>query len=106
MAAMVQLLRKAEAGTPEHMQSADYLAESGNPQRFPLLREVDQKNVEVSSYLADAAELDSDKMLPTLVALLSSPDKEFTWLNAVMALGSTRSRAAVPILLDLLRCNS
>jgi hypothetical protein len=103
LAAMAQLLRKTEAGAPEHMQSADYLAESDDLQWFPLLREVGQKNARISSYLADAAELGGDKMLPTLVALLGSPDTKFTRLNAVMAMGWTGSRAAVPILLELLR---
>jgi hypothetical protein len=34
---------------------------------------------------------------------MGSPDKEFTRINAVTAMGSTGSRAAVPILLDLLK---
>lgn len=103
MAAMADLLRKAEPGTFEHIKSADYLAESGDQQWFPLLREVAQKNANISSYVDDAAELGGDKMLPTLISLMNSPDKEFTRINAVTAVGSTGSRAAVPILLDLLR---
>ena len=56
MAAMADLLRKAEPGTFEHIKSADYLAESGDQQWFPLLREVAQKNANISSYVDDAAE--------------------------------------------------
>ena len=38
MAAMADLLRKAEPGTFEHIKSADYLAESGDQRWFPLLK--------------------------------------------------------------------
>jgi len=103
MGAMAELLRKAEPGTYEHMKSADYLAESGDRQWYPLLLEVAQKNARIASYVDDAAELGGDRMLPSLVALANSPDKEFTSINAVTAMGSTGSRTAVPILLDLLR---
>jgi HEAT repeat protein len=70
---------------------------------FALLLEIAQKNAGILNYLEDAAELGGDRMLPPLIALMSSPDKEFTVVNAVTAMGSTGSRAAVPILLDALR---
>ena len=54
MAAMPQLLRKTEAGTSEHMQSAEYLAQSGDLQWFALLREVAENNANNLSYLDDA----------------------------------------------------
>ena len=38
MAAMAELLTKTQPGTYEHMTSADYLAQSGDIQWFPLLR--------------------------------------------------------------------
>jgi HEAT repeats len=101
--ALADLLEKSEAGSYEHMKSAGYLAESGDPQWFPLLRDVAQKHAQIGNYVYDAAELGGDKMLPTLVSLLGSPDKEFTRINAVTAMGYTGSRTAVPILLDLLR---
>jgi hypothetical protein len=103
MATMAQLLKTSEPGTFEHMKSADYLAESDDQQWFPLLFEVARKNARISNYIDDAVKLGGDKMLPTLVSLMNSPDKEFTRINAVTAMGSTGSRAAVPILLDLLR---
>jgi len=103
MAAMAELLRKTEPGTYEHMKSADYLAQSDDPQWFPLLLEIAQKNARISNYVDDAAELGGDRMLPTLVSLARSRDEEFARINAVTAMGSTGSRAAVPILLDLLR---
>ena len=103
MKALANLLNKAEVGSYEHIKSADYLAESNDPQWFPLLQDVAQKHAQISNYVDDAAELGGDRMLPTLMALVGSPDKEFTRINAVTAMGSTGSRVAVPILLDLLR---
>jgi len=103
MTAMADMLKKTQSGTYEHMKSADYLAESGDPQWFPLLLEVAQKNSRISNYVDDAAELGGDKMLPTLIALAHSPDNEFTRVNAISAMGHTGSRAAVPVLVDLLK---
>jgi hypothetical protein len=103
MAAMAELLMKTEPGTFEHMKSADYLAESGDLQWFPLLRDVAQKHANISNYVDDAAELGGDRMLPILLSLMNSSDKEFTRINAVTAMGATGSRSAVPILLDFLK---
>jgi hypothetical protein len=103
MSAMAELLVNSKPGTYEHMESARYLAESGDPQWFPLLLEVARKNARISNYVADAAQSGGEQALPFLVELTRSPDKEFSVLNAVMALGYTGSRAAVPILLELLR---
>ncbi len=103
IAALAELLTKAKPGTFEHMKSADYLARIGDQQWFPLLRDVAQQNPGISSYVDDAAELGGDKMLPTLISLMNSPDKEFTRINAVTAMGSTGSRTAVPVLLEYLR---
>lgn len=100
---MAELLNMTEAGTFEHMKSADYLAESGDPKWFPLLLEVAKKNARIANYLNDAAELGGDEMLPVLSALARDPDKEFTAVNAVTAMGYTGSRTAVPILLDFLQ---
>ena len=103
MAAMAELIKKTHAGTAEDMESADYLAESNDLQWFPLLREVAEKNAGIAAYVDDAAKLGGEQMLPTLIALANSPDRQFTAINAVTAMGSTASRAAVPVLLDFLR---
>jgi hypothetical protein len=103
MAAMAELLTKTQSGTYEHMKSADYLAESGDEQWFPLLREIAIEKPQISNYVDDAAELGGGEMIPTLVYLMQGPDKEFTSVNAVGGLGYTGSREAVPLLLDLLR---
>jgi HEAT repeat protein len=62
-----------------------------------------EKNVRISSYPADAAELGGDKALPLLITLAMSPDREFTGGNAIMAMGSTGSRDAIPLLLEYLK---
>ena len=103
MIALVNLVQKTDVGSYEHIKSADYLAESNDPQWFPLLQDIAQKHAQISNYVDDAAELGGDRMLPTLISLVGSPDKQFKSINAVAAMGSTGSRAAVPILLDLLK---
>jgi len=100
---LADLLRKTEVGSYEHIKSADYLAESKDPQWFPLLQDLAQKHAQISNYVDDAAELGGDKMIPTLIVLVGSADKEFTRINAITAMASTGSRGAVPILLDLLK---
>jgi hypothetical protein len=103
MAALADLLGKTERGTYENMQSADYLAGSGDPQWFPLLMDNARRNASISNYVSDAAESGGDRAIPALLELARSPDVEFTRINAVSALGDTGSRIAVPILLDFLR---
>jgi hypothetical protein len=103
MSAMSDLLRKSEPGSYEYMESAKYLAESRDPQWFPLLLEVAEKNPKMVNYVDDAAESGGAKMLPYLFDWMQSPDKEFTRLNAISALGYTGSREAVPTLIDLLK---
>ena len=103
MAALAGLVKKAQPGTNEHMESARYLADSGDQQWFPLLQKVAIENAQNSIYPEYAATLGGEKMLPTLVSLTNSPDRQFAASNAVMAMGSTGSRAAVPILIELLK---
>ncbi len=88
--------------TNEQIEAAHYLAETNDQRWFPLLRDAAEKNARNVSYAVDAAELGGEKMLPVLVALEKSPDR-FTRMNAVAAMGATRSRAAIPILLDLVK---
>ena len=88
--------------TSEQVEAARYLAETNDQRWYSLLREAAEKNARIISYPTYAAELGGDKMLPLLVALEKNPDTA-THLNAVMAMGSTRSRAAIPILLDQLK---
>ena len=102
MAALAELLVKSKAGSYEHLESAKYLGESGDPRWFPLLAEVARHNARVSNYVAAAAQSGGSQAIPLLTELLRSPDKEFTVLNAASGLGYTGAREAIPILLGLL----
>jgi HEAT repeat protein len=44
-------------------------------------------------------------MLPPLLDLLKSPDKEYSRLNAISGFGFTGAREAIPILIALLRAS-
>ena len=89
--------------TSEQMEATRYLAESGDQRWYPLLRDAAMKNARISAYPAYAAELGGEKMLPVLSTLEKSPDKEFTRLNAIMAMDSTGFRKAIPLLFDQLK---
>jgi HEAT repeat protein len=97
--AMADLSKTAGPGTWEQMEAARYLAETGDQKWFPLLLDA-VKNWKISGYPAYAAELGGARMLPVLVDLTRNPD---TGLQAIMALGSTDTREAVPILLEFLK---
>jgi hypothetical protein len=103
MAALADLFGKTDRGTYENMQSADYLAESGDPQWFPLLLDYARRNAAILNYVSDAAESGGDQAIPALLELARSQDVEFTRVNAVTAMGDTGSRSAVPILLEFLK---
>jgi hypothetical protein len=98
--ALADMVKATGPGTWEQMEAARYLAMTGDQQWYPLLLDAAVKNGKISNYPAYAAELGGDKMLPVLVDLAKNPD---TRLQAVMAMGSTASRTALPILLQFLR---
>jgi len=102
-AALANIVKKAQPGTNEHMESARYLADSGDQQWFPLLQKVAIENAQDSIYPDYAATLGGEKMLPTLIVLLNSSNRQFAAVSAVGAMGFTGSRAAVPILIELLK---
>jgi len=103
MAKMAEMLSKTHPGTYEHMKAAKYLAESGDRQWFPLLLEIARNNAKIGTYVMYAAELGGAAMLPSLMDLLRSPDKEFTRLSAISGFGFTGTREAIPILIELLK---
>jgi HEAT repeat protein len=94
---------KGAPGSSEHLQSTQYLAQTGDDKWFPLLADVAREKPQISNYVSYAAQAGGEKALPLLLELLQSPDKEFTQLNAAMALGDTGSRDAIPVLLNLLK---
>ncbi len=89
--------------TNEQVEAAQYLGETNDQSWYPLLRDAAEKNARISSYSAYVAELGGEKMLPVLIALKKSPDTNFTHLNAVVAMGSTGFRTAIPLLLKQLK---
>lgn len=101
--AMANLLRASEPGSEESLRSAHFLAKTGDPKWYPLLLEFAQKNSKIANYVSYAAESGGDAMLPELFKLMGSSDRETTQVNAISALAYTGSRAAVPILIELLR---
>jgi hypothetical protein len=88
--------------TNEQLDAARYLAESNDQQWYPLLRDAAIKNVGDSTFPACAAELGGEKMLPVLIDLAKSADNKGIEGNALMAMGSTGSRNAIPVLLEYL----
>jgi hypothetical protein len=103
LTALAKMLETTKPGTYEHLKAAEFLAATGDPKWFSLLLQVAQKNSKIATYVADAAEVGGDRILPVLLSMLQSPDTEFTRPIAVSAFGYTGSRSAIPILLGLLR---
>jgi len=61
------------------------------------------ENAQNSIYPDYAATLGGEKMLPTLISLMNCSDRQCARVSAVTAMGFTGSRAAVPILIELLK---
>ncbi len=102
LAAMAALLQKSEKGTYESVMSAEYLSDTGDAQWFPLLLRTARAS-RIASYYSDAAALGKEDILPIAVAMIRSSDNEFMRPVGVQVLADTGSRAAVPILLQLLQ---
>lgn len=98
--ALADLMKASGPGTFEYLEAARYLAETNDQKWYPLLLDAAEKNAAISNYPAYAAELGGAKMLPELVSLAKNPRSR---LQAVMAMGSTGSKEAIPILLELLK---
>lgn len=100
-AALAALLKGRAAN--EQQQAAMYLAETGDQKWLPLLLDLAKEYAADSWFPTAAAELGGDKAVPTLVSIEKSHDRAYAALNTVMALGYTRSRAAIPYLLEYLK---
>lgn len=103
LAALAKLLDMEQPGTYVHMEAAQFLAESGHPEWFSTPLDVAKKNSRIAAYTNDAAEIGGDQSLPFLLPMLMSSDIEFTRPVGISALGYTGSRAAVPVLISVLR---
>ncbi len=100
-AVLADMLRSDPSRTYDYGEAAHVLGSSGDPQWFPLLLEIAQRHPG-DGYLNPAAENGGDRAVPLLIGLMR-PGTPETRLEAISAMGFTGSRAAVPILLDLLR---
>ena len=104
-AALGEFLAKSRPHSPESLERARYLGESGDPQWFPILRDLSRQNQSGGEYLYPAAESGGDEAVPFLVDKMRAPDA-FSVSIAISALAYTGSRDAVPVLLETLRSAS
>ena len=104
MEALAGLMRKNPRGSSEALEAAQFLVRSGDQKWYPLLLEAAQKNPQIG-YPTYAAELGGKASIPALVSIANTSVDFAAYgrLNAIMALGSTHSRAAIPILLGFLQ---
>ena len=102
LAKRAEILTITHPGTYENMKAAQYIAQSGDQQWFPILLEIARNNAKNGTYLMYAAELGGTAMVTPLMDLLRNPDND-TRLNAISGFGFTGTREAVPILVELLK---
>lgn len=99
LAGLAQMLVDNEPDTFEYWGAAEKLGKTHDPAWFPVLLEVADQHGPM--YLRYAAESGGDAAIPALLVRLRSP-LPGTRIAAISALGSTGSRAAVPLLISFL----
>jgi HEAT repeats len=99
LSALAQMLLYTEPGTYEYMTAAEKLGQTHDPAWLPLLLEVADQHG--AMYLSYAAESGGDTAIPALLVRLRHHNPN-TRNAAIYALGRTGSRAAVPLLINLL----
>jgi hypothetical protein len=99
IAALAQMVVDNKPGTYESMTAADDLGKTHDPAWLPLLLEISDQHG--AMYLDYAADSGGDAAIAPLLTRLRSSDPD-TRSSAIYALGYTGSRAAVPILINLL----
>jgi hypothetical protein len=103
-AELAKIVQNTAELTPVNEMAVRYLGQMGDKKYFPLLMEMvkglDAK--ESREYVLAAAELGGDDAVPYLRGLLGSADANVR-TTAVLGLGATGSRAAVPVLLEVLK---
>ncbi len=99
LAALAQMVRNSALGSYENLMAAEKLGETHDPAWMPLLLDVADRHG--AMYLSYAAQSGGDAAIPALLDRLKTRD--LNTRNAVLyALGSTGSRAAVPLLIGYL----
>ena len=103
-AELAKIVQNTAESTPVNEMAVRYLEQMGDKKYFPLLMDMvkglDPK--EAREYVLAAAELGGDDVLPYLRGLLANPDSNVR-TTAVLGLGATGGRAAVPVLLQVLK---
>ena len=101
------ILQNTSEYTEENEAAVAYLAELGDKKYFPVLLELAKKQEadQGREYVVAAAELGGDDALPYLKELVGSKDANAR-ANGVVGLGVTGSRAAVGVLVDVLKSAS
>ena len=99
LAALAEMLTRTQPGTYESMSSAEYLGRTHDPKWFPVLLAFADRHAPI--YLPYAAQSGGEAAIPALLARLRSTEPGVR-TSAIYALGSTGSRAAVPVLISLL----
>lgn len=100
LSALANMLAHSEPGTNQSLSAAEYLGKTHDPKWLPALLEAADRDG--SWYLSYAAQSGGESAIPALVARLNST-KPGVRSNVISALGSTGSRAAVPLLISLLK---
>jgi hypothetical protein len=100
IAVLAEMVRNDKPETNVHLEAARYLGSSGDPQWFPLLLALARK-YPGAGYLYPAAEDGGDLAVPILIELMHSNTGLMRQV-ALSAMAYTGSRAAIPVLLDLL----
>ena len=100
LSALAEMLAHSEAGTYESMSAAEYLGKTHDPKWLPTLLDVADRNG--AMYLPYAAQSGGETAIPALVARLTDT-KPGIQSSAIFALGDTGSRAAIPLLISLLK---
>jgi HEAT repeat protein len=104
MEALAELVRKGPPGSSEALESAKYLARSGDQKWYPLLLEAARKSPQIG-YPTYAADLGGKASISALVEIANTSIDFASYgrPEAIAALGSTHSREAIPILLNFLQ---
>ncbi len=103
-AELAKIVQNTSEETDENLTAVRYLAELGDKKYFPMLLAIAKKEPanEGREYVLAAAELGGDDAVPFLQEMLGSGDGAAR-ANAVMGLGKTGSKAAVPLLIEALK---
>lgn len=100
LATLAELLVHTHSGSYESMSAGEYLGRTHDSQWFPLLLGVADRDGPM--YLPYAAQSGGDAAIPALLTRMRSGDLNVR-NSAIYALGNTKSRAVIPLLINLLR---